>query len=128
MIKKYGIYVIVFLIGGAAGTYFDAKHTIEEKVVYKDRIKTQIREVIKEGPDGTRVTERFITKDEKKKKQATKKESKPVKKDWLLGVGIPVIGDEVYDVRLERRILGDLYIGVKGDSQGTFGVGVTILF
>ena len=128
MFKKYGIYAVVFIIGAAAGTYFDAKHTIEEKVVYRDRIKTEIKEIIKEAPDGTKITERFITKDEDKKKQAQRKESKPVKKDWLLGVGISVIGEEAYDVRLERRILGDIYVGVNGDTRGNFGVGVTILF
>ena len=73
MIKKIASYVVVLAVGLAVGTYFDAKHTIEEKIVVKDRVKTIVKEVITERPDGTKVTERHTTKDEKKKQFANRK-------------------------------------------------------
>ena len=129
MIKKIASYVIVLAIGAGIGTYFNQKHTIEEKTVYKDRVKTVVKEIIKENPDGSKVTERVIHTDEKSKQTAQKKESKPVKKDWLVGIGYNIIGpDQFYNGRLERRILGDVYVGLNGDSRGNFGVGITLLF
>jgi hypothetical protein len=131
--KKIASYVVVLAIGGVIGTYFDAKHVIEEKVVYKDRIKTQIREVIKEAPDGTKVTERFIEKDEKKDKKVAKKETKPVKKNWGVGVKAdllpnPIGGQTVYTLEVHRRIFSDLYVSGYGRTDGTAGVGVTLFF
>ena len=136
MLKKISSYVVVLAIGAAIGTYFDAKHTIEEKIVFKDRVKTQIREVIKESPDGTKVTERFIEKDEKKKKQVAKKESIPVKKNWGVSVKADLIpngfngfnGDAVYTLELHRRMFSDLYVSAYGRTDGVAGVGVTLFF
>ena len=84
--KKFSSYIIVLAIGAALGTYFYAKHTIEEKIVIKDRIKTVIKEVIRTSPDGTVVVERTTTRDEKKDTVASRKESIPVKPNWGVGM------------------------------------------
>lgn len=129
MYKKILSYGIVLLIGAGLGTYFDAKHTIEEKIVYKDRVKTQIREIIKEAPDGTKITERIIHKDEKKKKKVAKIESIPVKKDWGVGVKYELFTPvPVYTVDVYRRVIGDLYVSVYGRTDNTFGVGLLYTF
>lgn len=133
MLKRTASYVVVLAIGAVIGTYFDAKHVIEEKVVYKDRVKTQIREVIKETPDGTKVTERFIEKDEKKDKKAVKKETKPIKKNWGVGVKADLLpdrigGQTVWTVEVHRRIFSDLYVSGYGRTDGNAGVGVTLFF
>lgn len=129
MLKKISSYIVVLAIGGALGTYFDAKHIIEEKVVYKDRVKTEIKEVIKEAPDGTKVTERIIYKNEKKDKKIAKKESKPAKKDWAVGLKYELFTPvPVYTVDVHRRVLGDLYVSVYGRSDGTGGVGLLYTF
>ena len=132
MTKKIGSYLIVLVIGAAIGTYFDAKHTIEEKIVYKDRVKTQIKEIITERPDGTKVTERVVHKDEKKDKKVAKKESIPVKKNWAASVNYELYGVKgAVQVDIKRRILADIYIGAYGrmdHSQTAAGVGVMVLF
>jgi len=129
MLKKIGSYVIVLAIGAGIGTYFNQKHTIEEKIVYKDRIKTQIKEIITERPDGTKVTERVIDKDEKKDKVATKKESIPVKKDWGISVKTDLFTPvPVYTAEIHRRVFSDLYVSVYGRTDNVIGVGVTFLF
>lgn len=133
MLKKIASYVIVLGIGAALGTYFNAKHTIEEKVVTKDRVRTIIKEVITERPDGTKVTERITDKKEKKNQVAKKKESIPVKKDWGVGVKAdllsqPIGGQTVWTVEVHRRIFSDLYISGYGRTDGVAGVGVTFFF
>ncbi len=129
MLKRIGSYVVVLGIGAAIGTYFDAKHTIEEKIVYKDRIRTQIKEVITERPDGTKVTERVIDKDEKKDKKVAKKETIPVKKDWGVGVKYDLFRPEaVYTLEVHRRIISDLYVSAYGRTDSTVGIGVTFFF
>jgi hypothetical protein len=130
MLKKIGSYLVVLVIGAAIGTWFDAKHTIEEKVVYKDRVKTEIREVIKEAPDGTKVTERITYRNEKKDKKVSKKESMPVKKDWGVSIKYDLIpsGQPVWTVEVQRRVFGDIYAGAYGRTDGVAGVGVTVFF
>jgi hypothetical protein len=129
MYKKIVSYLVVLVIGAAAGTYFDAKHTIEEKVIYKDRVRTQIKEVIKEAPDGTKVTERYIHKDEKKDKKVARKESIPVKPNWGVGIKYDLFSPvPVYGVDVHRRIFGDVYLTVYGRTDQTFGLGVLYTF
>lgn len=132
MLKKISSYLVVLAIGAALGTWLDARHTIEEKVVYKDRVKTEIREVIKEGPDGTKVTERVIYKDEKKDTKVSKKESKPVKPNWGVGVQYELLGQPgAIQVDLNRRLFGNFYVRAYGRMEshgGAAGVGVLVLF
>ena len=129
MIKKISLYVVILAIGAGLGAYFNPVHTIEEKVVVKDRIKTVIREVVTQRPDGTIVTERDIVKDEKKDTVATRKESIPVKKDWAASVKYDLFTSvPVYTIEIQRRVLGNIYAGAYGRTDGIVGVGVTILF
>lgn len=129
MLKKISSYVIVLAIGAAAGTYFDAKHTIEEKIVVKDRVRTVVKEVVTERPDGTKVTERHVTKDEKKNQTAKRKESIPVKKDWGVSVKYDLFRPvPAYTLEIHRRIFRDLYVGAYGRTDGIAGVSVTLFF
>lgn len=132
MLKKISSYLVVLLIGGALGTYFDASHTIEENIVTKDRVRTVIKEVITERPDGTKVTERNTTKDEKKKQTAKRKESIPVKANWAVGVQYELLGSVgSVQVDVNRRILGDIYVRVYGRSENigvSAGVGLLYTF
>lgn len=128
MLKKIASYIVVLGIGAAIGTYFDAKQTIEEKVVYKDRVKTVVKEVITESPDGTKITQRETTKDEKTDQVKTKSESTPVKKDWGIGVSTDLFPSQVYTVEVHRRLFSDLYVTGYGRTDGTVGVGLTFFF
>lgn len=129
MLKKISGYIIVLCIGAAIGTYFDAAHTIEEKVIFKDRIRTVTKEVIKENPDGSKTTEREVITDEKKDGLTSKKESKPVKKDWGVGVKYDLFTPvPVWTAEVHRRIFSDIYVSAHATTDGRFGVGVTLFF
>jgi len=129
MLKKISSYIIVLAIGGALGTYFDAKHTIEEKIVIKDRIKTVIKEVIKKAPDGTITIERTTTKDEKKDTVASKKESIPVKSNWGVGVKYDLFTTvPVYTIEIHRRVFSNLYVTGYGRTDNVVGVGLLYTF
>lgn len=129
MYKKIGSYIIALGIGLGLGTYFDAAHTIEEKIVTKDKVRTVIKEVITERPDGTKVTERITDKKEKKDVVENKKESIPVKKDWGVSVKTDLFNPvPVYTIEVQRRVFSDFYIGVYGRTDNTLGVGVSLFF
>ena len=129
MLKKIASYVLVLGIGAIIGTYFDAKHTIEEKVVFKDRTRTIVKEVITERPDGTKVTERVTDRKEKVDTKQARKESKPVKKNWGIGVtyGLGTV-TPVYGVQIHRRVFSDIYVTAYGKSNHSAGVGLTLFF
>lgn len=129
MLKKISSYIIVLAIGGALGTYFNASHTIEEKIVIKDRIKTVIKEVIITNSDGTVVVERTIVRDEKRDIVAKRKESIPVKSNWGVGLKYDLFTPEpIYTIELHRRILGSLYITGYGRTDGIVGGGLLYTF
>jgi hypothetical protein len=128
---KIASHLVALVMGGLlAWKYVDyGKHTVKEKVVYKDRINTVIREVIAESPDGTRVTKREITKVETSKMKATKAESKPTKKRWAVGIQRELlVPDGAAQLSVQRRVFGDIYAGVYGNTNGSVGLSVTILF
>lgn len=128
--KKIASYLVVLAIGAALGTYFDAKHTIEEKTVYKDRVRTIVKERITEAPDGTKIIERETDKQERKDGSVSRVESKPVKKDWGVSVKTELLPQSfgVQTVEVHRRIFSDFYASVYGRTDGTVGVGVTLFF
>lgn len=122
-------YIAVLAVGVGIGTYFDAKHTIEETVVYKDRVKTVVKEVITERPDGTKITERETNKVEKTDKVTAKKESIPVKPNWGVGVKYDLFRPiPIWTAEVQRRVIGDFYVGAYGRTDGVVGVGVSFFF
>jgi len=130
MQKKILSYILAVGVGVAASWYFLPKeHIIEEKIVYKDRTKTQIVEIITERPDGTRTIERVIHKDEQTDIISTKKEVIPSKKDWAVGGKYDLFtSTPVWSLEVQRRIIGNVYAGAYGRTDGIIGVGVTLLF
>lgn len=129
MLKKISSYVIVLAIGLAVGTWFDAKHTIEEKVVVKDRVRTVTQEIIVERPDGSKETRRTVEKNEKTDTKTAKKETIPLKKDWGVGVKADLFNQvPVYTVEIHRRVFSDLYVSAYGRTNNTVGLGVTFFF
>lgn len=130
MQKKILSYVLAVCVGAAICMYFDKEvHEVQERIVYKDRIKTVVKEVITENPDGSRTIERETTKDEKKDQVSNKKETRPVKKDWLVSVKADLFSPApAYTAEVSRRVIGDFYIGTFARTDGVVGVGVTLAF
>lgn len=129
MLQKIYKYVIVLVVGGAIGAMLNNKHRVEEKVVYKDRTKTIVKERIIENPDGSKVIERETNKTEDKKSVQSRVESKPTQKNWGVGVGYDVFTpNQIISVNVHRRLFSDLYVTVSGRSSGDVTIGATLFF
>lgn len=117
-------FIAFFLVAsGFAGGYYMGggnKPEIEkievEKVKYRERVVTEIME----RPDGTKTTR--ITKNVKKvdKKKSTLKLNPP--KDWHISLSGPPTPNPRITLQIERRVLGELFLGVYGRTDGEVGV------
>jgi hypothetical protein len=110
-------------------TMFPAVKTVEvEKEVQSNNVVTVTREVIK--PDGTKVLESTVTDKTKLLKEASKVVvvGKP---NWHISGGVERNGltaPNVYSLQVERRVLGELFLGVKASSDSSVGVVVGYSF
>jgi hypothetical protein len=123
-------YILVFAAGIGACLYFDDNvHEIKEEIVYKDRIRTVVKEVVTKSPDGTTVTQRTTDKVEKKDKQVNKVESKPIKPNWMVGVKYDLFRPvPVWTAEVQRRVIGNVYAGAYGRTDGVVGVSLSVTF
>lgn len=109
--------VILFGAGYGAGRYLQppkeiTKIEVQEHEVVKNNIVTVTKEITK--ADGTKeiVTTVVDKSIEKKDKQIESIVSKPTERQWLVGLGVnPLKYTETYSVKVDRRILGPLFLG-----------------
>jgi hypothetical protein len=128
---KYKLIIVggIFVTGILIGAKFNSTHRVEEKIVYKDRTHTVIKERTTTTPDGTTVIEKETTKDEQKDSIISKIEQKPSQKDWAVGVGYDLFRPvPTWSVQVNRRIIGNFYGGVYGRTDGVIGVGLLYTF
>lgn len=130
--------VVIFILGASSGYYFTpTKTVIVEKVVEKKAVDRDIvtKTTTKVDKSGNPVT-KTVTVDKSKEKSTTVADKSTtvsrLNKDWLVsagyGVSIKDVSDREIIGSLQRRILGDLYVGILGSSKGTVGLGVTFRF
>lgn len=153
--NKYIIYLVILGIGGAFGFYMAPekikkeiqikeieieKEVIKEVEVNKRRKSTHT--IITEFPDGKKIIEIFevdesikvveVEKEKiiyKDKIKNIKKETIKQKSQWYAKISISVYPtQEVYQVDLNKRILGPIFLGVNGNTKNEFGVGVGLEF
>lgn len=150
MIQKALIVLLLMGIAGACGFYFAPgkveTKTVEvlkeiEKVVYRENrhVNTKIIETIK--PDGTIVKETYIVDetvvfvDKEKEVERIKEAMKIVetqKPQWKVSASTNILGKDkpldVYQLSVDRRILGPIFVGIYGRTDKEFGAGVGIEF
>ena len=145
--KRSLITLSICLISFLAGVYFGPKktETVEvEKIVYKDRIiddkKRDVYTRTKEihMPDGTYIREiSYDVKEEKRRdttREVERERSKTVtvenRPDWRIGAfykpAILYFQREEYGVIFERRIIGEIYVGIMGSSNQSLGITVSV--
>jgi hypothetical protein len=135
MLKVYGIVALVFLLSlGGAYQYGKSKATVVtqvqevEKVVEKRDVITVVKEVTR--PDGTKET--ITTKEDKSVINSKReKETTVAKNNWFISAGAGYNFDKtaaVYQVDINRRVLGDLFIGAYGTTNKELGIKVGIEF
>lgn len=140
--KKYLYYIIsavfVFLVG-----FFSARHTSPERIVTKEVevVKTVVQKdtktIIKKvkSPDGT-VTTEIVKEDKSNINQNTSKNKETIvnnEKQWKATLftsfeAIARPSEASYAASIERRIVGPIFVGVWGSTQGNGGVSVSVEF
>lgn len=130
MIRVYAIAALV-LLGTLFGAYQYGKsqaNTIvqiqeQEKIVEKRDVVTVVKEVVR--PDGTKET---VTTTEDKSVVNTKREKEVITKkaDWFVAAGVTY--DREYSFEVNRRVLGDIFVGAFGTTDQQVGVKIGIEF
>lgn len=116
--------VLLIAIGVAIGSkLFKPAPQIETRTVTKDKVVTVTKEVVR--PDGT--IERDQTRTEERKKDESVVVASPAKPDWMVTGGLK-LNEQHYMIGLQRRIIGDLYVGGQVDTQRNVLATLTFVF
>lgn len=122
------IAAVIFLAGLAVGKY-TLKPEVQIKEVEKQVIvKNENTHVItKKLPDGTVIKERTTIKNDT---IATEKSSEvvPVQKQWAAGAGYQFGLVPVYSLKIDRRIIGPIFVGAEVNTNRDVGVTVKMEF
>ena len=136
MTTKNTIILLILVAVASAGItrylfpQIEFKNTETTKEVVRNDIKTEVRLV--ERPDGTKETITFIT-DKSTKKETTKSETIiAAKPQWMFDIGARAKLDDlnglVYDLQVQRRILGPFFLGGRVSTDKSVGVSIGMEF
>ena len=132
--KLLGIYTLVIIAVSVGVTKrlwptIDSQIKIEEKEVIKKDVQTIIKEIIR--PDGTKETQTVIVDHSKESSTKTLEQTITKKNDWYVAAGAETkLSDlvPVYKLEVNRRVLGDIFVGATANTQGTVGLQVGFQF
>jgi hypothetical protein len=132
--KTLIVYTIVIVILSVIVTKrfwptIDTQVKVEEKEVIKRDVRTIIKEQTK--PDGSSTKETIIV--DNSKEVSTKKSEQTItkKKDWFVAAGVEATSrslNPIYRIEVNRRVLGDVYVGVSGRTDGLIGLQIGFSF
>lgn len=135
-LKVLAIYTLV-VAGLAVGVTKRLWPTVETqvKVEEKEVIKKDVRTVIKErvNADGS-VDKETVIVDNSKESTTKKFEQKTFKQnDWFVAVGaransLSELANPIYQLEVNRRILGDIYLGANVATDKSVGLQVGFSF
>lgn len=131
--QTLSVFVAGLLIGGGLIWQFarrvDTRIQVQEKIVTQNDVKTITRTV--ERPDGTKEILQTVV-DRSQQASTTKVDIQKTKRpDWLVGVsaGSQLSRlDAIYGASVDRRILGPVFGGIYGRTDGEFGLSVRLEF
>jgi len=133
--KIIGIYTLVIIALSVAATKrlwptIDTQVKVEEKEIIKKDIQTVIKERIK--PDGTKEIETVIVDHTKEASTKTLEQVVTKKNDWYVAAGaeaqLSKLNEPSYKLEVNRRIIGDVFVGATVNTQGAFGLQVGFQF
>lgn len=103
---------------------------IEEREVVKKDVQTVIKEVVR--PDGTKETVTTIVDHSKESSKKTLEQVVMKKNDWFIAAGAEAklnnLNEPSYKIEVNRRILGDIFVGATANTQGTLGLQIGFTF
>lgn len=139
MSTKYIIILLIIVAAASAGItryYFpqvEFKNTETTKEVVRNDVRTIIKEVTR--PDGTKETITETTDKSVKKETSTSDTMIAAKKQWMFDVGARANLDNisnrdtfVYDLQVQRRILGPFFLGGRVSTDKSIGISVGMEF
>lgn len=124
--------VTVVVSAGLTRYYFpkvEYKNVEVTKEVVRNDIKTIVRTI--ERPDGTKETISETTDKSTKKETNSKEVLIAAKNQWMFDVGARMNvsnRDLVYDLQVQRRIVGPFFAGLKASTDKTIGVSIGMEF
>lgn len=125
--------IVAVASAGITRFYFPAiefKNTETTKEVIRNDVRTIIKEVTR--PDGTKETVTETTDKSVKKESSTSETIIAAKPQWMFGVGARIKPSDsqvvMYDLELQRRILGPFFLGGKLSTDKSVGVSVSMEF
>ena len=126
LLKRFWPYIVIAIMSYSLGAFLHQKTKI--KTVTKTEIRENVRTRILERPDGSKETVIVETRT----KDETQRQDKTIvarDKKWLVGLGSTVGRvDQIYNVRVERKVFLDLYVGGYYSTRGDAGVSLTYTF
>ncbi len=134
-LKYLGIYTLVVVALSVTATKrlwptIDTQIKVEEREVVKKDIKTIIKE--QTNPDGSSTKETIIVDNSKESSTKKFEQITTKKNDWFVAAGAEArlngLNDPIYRLEVNRRILGDIYVGASGRTDGTVGLQVGFSF
>lgn len=135
-LKSVAIYTLVIVALAVSATkYMWPTVQTQVKVEEKEVIKRDVRTVIKERTkaDGTTEKETIIVDNSKESKERTIEQKTIKKNDWFVAGGIEArnlnqLANPIYRVEVNRRVLGDIFVGVSANTDRSVGLQVGLSF
>jgi len=134
-LKSVAIYTLVIAALAVVATkYMWPTVQTQVKVEEKEVIKKDVRTIIKERtrPDGTTEKETLIVDNSRESSTKIFEQKTVKKKDWFVAGGVEArnfqFNNPIYRVEVNRRVLGDVYVGVSANTEGSLGVQIGFSF
>lgn len=125
--------VLVAVASAGITRYYFPQVEFKNVEVTKEVVRNDIRTIVKEvvRPDGTKEIITETTDKSVKKESSTSETQISAKKQWMFDIGArrslkdPEI---MYDLQVQRRILGPFFLGAKASTDHTVGVSIGMEF
>lgn len=133
-LRNVVILVLVVAIGSAGITrYYFPKVQSQTVETTKEVVRTDVHTVVRfvERPDGSKETVTEIVDHSTKHETSTNSQTTFARKDWFLGVGASTELKQlepIYNVQVNRRILGPFYVGAQATTHGEVGLNLGMEF
>lgn len=125
--------IVVAVVSAGVTRYFfpqvEFKNTETVKEVVRNDIRTIVRTI--ERPDGTKETTEEIVDRSTRRETSTNETIIAAKKQWVFDIGARTKVTDinvVYDLQVQRRILGPFFVGAKASTDQSVGVSIGMEF
>lgn len=133
--RNVAILVLIVAIASAGITrYYFPQLEYKNVEVTKEVVRNDIRTIVRtiERPDGTKETTEETVDKSIKKETSSKETLIASKNQWMFDIGARAKLSErdniLYDLQVQRRILGPFFLGVRGSTDKSVGVSLGMEF